>query len=1021
MPQIPVNSANIITFSFTATLNVYARNMIFDASSTTYQAGGINNVRGIAFSLIDQDGVILAAINFSAPQIPSPSTSQTWTLDLSNVNYAFLFQTYEIIGAIQDQDGTVYQTLPVYKKICQPVGINENGYVDGWFQLIPDCINNILTVKELTLLVYNGLKPYTVTKSGNLYYPTGTVNPVSFTSTPFSNNVIYTGNYRINCTTVGVYDLSDGIFVSVTYLTANPFQINCTDSIGDLICCIVDVQQTYQRNCENAIGQNAKQLLQDITIPFLTGFAKEVNGQDASSEAALIKKTLNCNCGVRSIGQNELTPINPAVTSIVLNGVGGTSIAPPSISGNTKTFNIASNTYSVGKGDAGDLGWSITVDTSTQYAVKYLITFDYDTMAGYILTAIAGDQNLINQLNSLINVTGGGSIQGLNGRCVIDTTTADYSITQLVNNTTTILSIVINGTVYNAPSNLLATNVTAVASWLNGLTLGTFSVSINSLVLLIQTLSNSNAVSTITFNNPALTLQFSHTNKTLLQVLQSIVDYLCGLTDLQVALSTTLSLCTFDYNGNIVSTGYSGSQGGFNMGISQAICNLANRINTLTGITCAKLQSIFVDNPNGTFGSNDRLYGTLGRACAGLSDLQVANLVLSAVNKYASVKTAFCAIDCSVPSTCPEISNTNLAAISQTVIGLYSLTWEITPTANQLVSVFYRIHGMSSWITSSNSVNIFPNGNINGASPYQIPFLTSGTTYDIWVLNNCGGVGFVGQVTTPAVPVFSGSFLLDNVIYNICGDSPVTLYSSSAFGTGITMYTDVGLTTPVTGFVYIANTAGQIYQINSSTGVVGANTGSSCSSGIPGSYYLGNSNSTLCTNTVTTLYTNVAFATGAAMFLDIGLTTPVTGFTFVAPFQDLSPNEIFNLNSSTGIVGTDTSLSCYNATFLIFNDINPSAFPAAQITAVGGVSGLSPATLPIHGGEFATGKHHAFTSAIIVTFSGESASGNKMTLSVNGVLQQCKPATGVSGTLTFDSASYLATDIIAIHWLAGNC
>src|ERR1700753_1620870 len=156
MPQIRVNSSNIINFSFTATLNVYARNIIFDASSTTYQAGGINNVRGIAFSLIDQDGVILASINFSAPQIPSPSTSQTWTLDLSNVNYAFLFQTYEIIGSIQDQDGTVYSTIPVYKKICQPVGLNENGYVDGWFQLIPDCVNNILAVKELTLLVYDG-------------------------------------------------------------------------------------------------------------------------------------------------------------------------------------------------------------------------------------------------------------------------------------------------------------------------------------------------------------------------------------------------------------------------------------------------------------------------------------------------------------------------------------------------------------------------------------------------------------------------------------------------------------------------------------------------------------------------------------------------------------------------------------------------------------------------------------------------------------------------------------------------
>lgn len=922
MPQVQVNSANINNFSFNVTFNLYLRQVVFDASSSTYFGSGASNVLGIAFSLVDGDGVELATIDFTNPQLPTPATNSIYTLDLTSVNFAFLFQSYKIVGAIKDSTGTIYQTTEVFKKVCQPVNLTESGYVPGMFQITPDCVNNTLTVKELSVLVYNNEIPYSVSKTGTLSYPTGTISALSFSNTPFSNNVIYTGQYRINCTTVATYDLGDGVYVSVTYLTNNQFDVTCNNRMADLMCCLVTIQQTAIKNCNTSVGQHAKQQLDEITSSFLIGLTKEINGQDASTEAMFIKKTLNCNCGTASLGQNEITPVNPSVYDLVIQGVGGTTVPSATVTGSTKTYNIASNVYQVVKGDTGDLAWTIVLDTSVSHTVKYKITFNYDTMADYILTAIGNNPTRLNQLNSLVNAVANVSMVGLNGSCVIDMSLVDYTLIQSVTLSTFISSITINGVIHIAPANLFATDFTGISNWLNSLTLGSFTVAVNSSVLLIQSLQNPNVVSTMTFTNPNITVQFQATNKTLLQVLQAIIDYLCGMTALQVALGNNLSLCLFDYNGAPISYSYSGtsnSQADYNLGISQAICNIVSRMNTLTGVTCAALRAAFPDSPNSSFGGAGRLYGTDGVSCIGWNDKQIASLVIAAINGYSDIKTAFCAIDCTVPGTCPEIININNSSTNNSSIGIYGVSFASIPSGSQTLTVRYRITGTTNWTISTNSLVVFPNGNISGSSPYLINGLSSGTTYDISVLNNCGGSGFQKQATVPANTVYSGSFLLDTVIYNICGNSPVTLFSSVPFASGVTMYTDAGLTTAQTGYTFIAPSSGNIFTLNSSTGVVGSDTGNICNSGTPGVFILGNNTVTICSEPSITLYTSGSFAVGKTLYYDNGLTNPVTAYSFVVQGSN---NHIFNLNSVSGVVGSDTGTVCSGTSSLTFSFAN---------------------------------------------------------------------------------------------------
>lgn len=594
MPQTTVNSTNIEQFGFSVVFNPKQQTILFDtADLTTYNnvsGSGFLYVQGIAFSVEDQDGVVLASIDWDNPQILPADSETEWTLDLSDVGVDFFFQTYKIIGYIKDQDGQVYSTTQINETVCAPVGVTSNGDVVGEFQVTANCIDNVLTVKEVTKLVYNGLTPDSTTKDGTLTYPTGTISPIEFTGTPFTNDEIYTGQYRVNCLTVSRYtiDENNSVYVDISYVTNNVFDVTCANKIQDILCCLVALQKTKNDNCGNAIGERATQQLSEIEIPFFIAIAKEFSGIDASAQVDYIKKKLSCDCGNNSIRRNEFTPINPSVTNIVLNGVAGTSIAAPTINGNTKTYNITSKIYSVVKGDTGDNSFTIEIDTNTANNVKYKITINYNNLAANILTTIGGNNTLKTQFNSLIDITNFNvDLTNLNGGCIIDLSAISYFFSLKVPSAAnTIVSILINGTTYTAPSPIAVNNPTAIELWLNGLGLGTFNAVFSSSTagsyFSILTESNVNTVTSAVVNvGTNTTVLFQRTSQSLIAFLQAVVDYVCNLSAVNILLGQDVSVCYIDYNGQTVSTTYpaTSNQGVLNEALASALCYTVSQIN----------------------------------------------------------------------------------------------------------------------------------------------------------------------------------------------------------------------------------------------------------------------------------------------------------------------------------------------------------------------------------------------------------------------------------------------------------
>jgi hypothetical protein len=65
----------------------------------------------------------------------------------------------------------------------------------------------------------------------------------------------------------------------------------------------------------------------------------------------------------------------------------------------------------------------------------------------------------------------------------------------------------------------------------------------------------------------------------------------------------------------------------------------------------------------------------------------------------------------------------------------------------------------------------------------------------------------------------------------ICSETPFTVYiiNTGTFNTGATVYTDAALTIPLSGNIYISEViSGTIWNIDSSTGLIGSSTGTIC-------------------------------------------------------------------------------------------------------------------------------------------------------------------------------------------------
>lgn len=213
------------------------------------------------------------------------------------------------------------------------------------------------------------------------------------------------------------------------------------------------------------------------------------------------------------------------------------------------------------------------------------------------------------------------------------------------------------------------------------------------------------------------------------------------------------------------------------------------------------------------------------------------------------------------------------------------------------ISVLYKVN---SWASQNIPLRV---------GPYKIYGSYDSKTNNLIIALDSALVSDALKIGNQGIINYSGIIRASVNLVDTCLSSDITFYSGTPFSTGTVLYSDSSLTTVLSGYNYIAYSDNQIYEIDSVTGEVGnIVSGAICNTGTSGIYKIGNSTDTVCSAIQVELYTNGSFAIGKIMYYDSSLTTTVTGNDYIVDVN--GGGSIYNLNTLTGEVGSDTTIDC---------------------------------------------------------------------------------------------------------------
>lgn len=973
--MITPNSPDISTLSVIVTWDISGSTPLI---SLVNQSTGVNlaNV-SYAFLVKSPSSTIIHDGNIATPDITGVWSTDTltdpWPRPFNQIEWSGADFSCQIFA--KDSVGNIYQ-YTVFQSICRPAGnapTSITTYGLGVVNITPNYNNASLFFENETNTSYKGLSGTQISSQLKVLYPDDETDtaPAPFVINNFSSAIVPvtydSPNYEFVYQSVFTYDFGNGSIVKIKYYRKRTFPVNFNIDLCPLVCEYERLLQKIETgDCQDAAEANRKALLISgkLNIAMIAKL-QPLCGIDLPAIIEEIKLIggFTCDCCTPS-GIAPFNSANLGDYNFQIVPGGGDINGYVTVTGNNIQFTLFDKSY-VFKICDNQITTAFTVIPSTSGFTKtYCLNVNMTQLATDLATTIQNSADLIN----LWSFLGGETPLFIgDGKCIFQSVPEcnyTFTLAHIPDDASfaRLTSLTINGTVITPNFAFNSSNLSSFQAYLNSLNSGTWTISEPlSGTILIQSSNNQNTVANLLYsvisNNYVASLNKicgSYVPVTRNYVIQKIIDYLCGITDSEVKTSQDYVICYIDPISKTQKMGTvaSGSElTNFILELLARGCDTINYVTSLSSLNCANIQDIFPLSP-ALMQSTDYLLGTKNGACARTfpTELFLTMLQLGAYNQ--EILNAFCnlGIICSTgklcspytlfdvsvetfDSDCPAIIDFTYNVVG-TTLTITALTFANTPSTIQTVSIYYKISTDANYTLYSATVTVNTNGTL--VSPANITVI-QGDTYNIKINDNC--------------------------------QSPPD---------------------------------GIIKTINIPSG----------GPGTPGSYLIGNSSGTICSASPPveeTLYTDGSFAIGKTLYTDIGLTTRFTGFLFVV---NLSNNHIYNVDSSTGEVLSDTGLTC-DALGTV--DIaNNSA--GSSIVGVNNIAGFT-FTGSVNNGQLKHGTHTGFTGSIQVVITGTFFVSD-LTLTVNGTQIQAIEV-DAAGTFTFASHTFAATDSIAIGLSVG--
>jgi hypothetical protein len=631
----------------------------------------------------------------------NPDISGTWATHTLSDNWPRPFNSIEFSGApyeltlyAMDSAGNIY-SLTKTATICRPPGntdLSKNPYGVATTKLQVKCEQARIFFQDTTNHVYRGLDGTRLNSVLKVVYPideTGIV-PDPFVAANFSTILVpisYSNdNYQYLQTTVYDYEFDDDVHVRIRYqsrskngASAVRFPVLCNIDLCPLVCAVADLANEIETgSCSNLSEANRKlSLINPKLMMAMIGKQEPLCGIDVAALVEEIKEIggFTCDCC------NAPTGIIPDTAAIVdgysfsINPVCGDITGTVTTNGPNIQFNLQDKSYvfDVATDSPQDItAFEVVTDESgcTKY---YYLRVNGPTLAEELLNIIAGDANLVNLFNSIVQGTAGQFELTVDGGCIFQSSsTCDFVFTLAdipVNTTFALLSnIKIGSTVHSTSFAFNLTNLPALQTYLNTLGFGSFVVANPSgQNVTFTSTANPNDIQNVTYkisgtSFPA-TMARTCTGYVAIdpnEVVQNIIDYLCNIDDSQIITSQVYAINYIDEGGveQTTTVAAGSSLADLIEAIIDANNNNTENLGATASVTCENIKQQFQENSLPIAGT-DAVFVTRGGACARISFLELFNYVLTVGRNNATTSNLFCTFvsQCGAGLVCEPYNN----------------------------------------------------------------------------------------------------------------------------------------------------------------------------------------------------------------------------------------------------------------------------------------------------------------------------------------------------------------------------
>lgn len=714
-----------------------------------------------SFSTPDVDGVAFTTFQFIPLDDNGKPTWATIPMYFGQLEYGQ--DPYTVKVMVKDDAGNIFD-LTKGASLCKVNGNEGKGnFGKADIDVEVKCDKKLIFVNDKTNLIYKSIVGTKVSTVVFLSYPkdsNGNELPdTEVASIPALIPIKYEGDgHEIYVAHVYQYNLGDNFNVMVRYSFREVFGVWCNVNLQPLLCEVSKVTDKLSKECFDTVDNREKHkklgLANAKILQAVIGVMQPLSGFDVPALIEDVKRILEIECDCcRPAGISDSNGILLSDAVLTANKVcGDMTLSWDNDGEGNIVLNYQDKSYTFDVSGSNAFDW---VPSLAGCVKNNVLTVDMDELSTEILTAITDNPTLLNILNG-ITTKAQLSCSGLDGGDAFDFSSCDYSVViDTLGTGKTFVNILIGGTTYTAPSGTLITDATAIATFLNSLSKGTFMVVYSSGTnkLTITTAANTNNISTVTtlLGSTSKTQQVTNNCGLICTVLQKILDYANGLDLVQVKTGIGLTVCRFETDGKVLSKTFADTESSSVVAkyIADSICNVVNYMKDKF-VSCANVKELFASFTSEVIDGADTLPMWIDGKCVEVPFKEMAKAFINLINSDSDVKALYCTITpCSTLSTCNNVTNLNGTGGDTT----WSFTWTGVAGA---IGYKYSKDGVN-WITTYATAAYLTGLTVNTAYTFRVyPVYPSGDGNACTVTNN------FTTTNTGATCAAPGSLVLDN-------------------------------------------------------------------------------------------------------------------------------------------------------------------------------------------------------------------------------------------------------------------